>query len=84
MGIVIPSLLLSYEWREMKLLPAVIDYNKICYCSGMGYIEKNILGSLSEVYWGLLQAVQKSTEDSCILGKTNLAIKSFMEFASVI
>lgn len=68
----------------MKLLPEVIDYNKRCYCSGMVYIEKNILGSLSEVYWGLLQAVQKSTEDSCILGKNNLAIKSFMEFASVI
>lgn len=51
----------------MKLLPEVIDYNKRCYCSGMGCIEKNILGSLPEVYWSLLQGEQERTEDSCIL-----------------
>lgn len=39
----------------------------ITQSSGMGCIEKNVLGFLSKVYWDLLQRALKSAVDGCIL-----------------
>lgn len=63
------------EGDETPARANIMRQDIITQSSGMGCIEKNMLGFLAKVYWDLLQRALKSTEDDCILMDIRVLLK---------